>query len=147
MDSIIDILNNLITINKNRIVGYKEAVHDTDESRQKMRELFKEIAGQSENYIEELKEEIQQLGGEVTDKTITTALVYNTWMDIIYARADAKPPISEFCNQVEEDTLRAYEADLVKLSKLDKNIYEMIFRQKQDIVKAGKQIKDLFYEA
>lgn len=139
-----DILNNLITINKNRIVGYKEAIHDTHESREKMRGLFKEMADQSENYIEELKEKIKQLGSGVTDKTITTGVVYNTWMDIIYADAETKPPVADFCNEVEETTLQAYEADLVKMQKLDKSIYNMIRRQKQELINAGKQVKDLF---
>jgi len=36
-----DILNDLITINKDRIVGYKEAIHDTKEDKEKIRRLFK----------------------------------------------------------------------------------------------------------
>ena len=144
---ITDILNNLITINKNRIVGYKEAIHDIDENQEKMRQLFKEMADQSENHIEELKELIKQLGGEITDKTITSGLVYNAWMDIIYAGTDNKPPVADFCNQVEETTLQAYEADLAKMEKPDKNIYDIILRQKQELINAGKQIKDLFYKA
>jgi uncharacterized protein (TIGR02284 family) len=140
MKLITDILNNLITINKNRIVGYKEAIHDTNESQEKIRGLFKKMVDQSENYIDELKEKIKQLGGEVTDKTITTGLVYNTWMDIIYAGADTKPPIGDFCNQVEETTLQAYEADIAKMDKLDKNIYDMLLRHKKELINAGKQI-------
>lgn len=143
MESIAAILNNLITINKERIVGYKEAIHDTKASHIMIIELFKDIISQSGRYIEELKEKIHEIGAEVSDKTITAGFVYNTWMDIIYSGADSKPPVKEFCKQLEETTLQAYEADLNKIKDLDKNIYDMLLSEKLEIEMARKQIENL----
>ena len=140
---IADILNNLITINKDRIVGYKEAIHDTKEDREKIRRLFKEMVKQSEHFIRELKEKIRGLGAEVTDKTITTGLIYNTWMDIVYANSGEKPEITHFCDQIEDTTLQAYDSALMKIKDLDKTIYDLILRQKQELINSRDEIKKI----
>jgi len=140
---IADILNNLITINKDRIVGYKEAIHDTKENEEEIRRLFKVMVKQSENFIEELKEKIKGFGAEVTDKTITTGLIYNTWMDIVYADAGEKPEITHFCDQIEETTMQAYDAALMKTKNTDRSIYDLILRQKQELINSCAQIKSI----
>jgi uncharacterized protein (TIGR02284 family) len=131
---IADVLNNLVTINKDRIVGYKEAIHVTQEDQVKIRRLFKEMVKQSEHFIKELKEKIRGLGAEVTDKTITTGLVYNTWMDIVYANSGEKTDVIHFCDQIEGTTLQAYDSALMKIKDLDKNIYDLILRQKEELI-------------
>ncbi len=140
---IADVLNNLITINKDRIVGYKEAIHDTKEDREKVRPLLDEMVKQSERFIEGLKSSIKDLGAEVTDKTLTTGLIYNTWMDIVYANSVEKPGVAHFCNQIEDTTLQAYNADLMKLKDLDKTIYNLILRQKQELLDSCDEIKKM----
>jgi len=137
---IADVLNNLITINKDRIVGYKEAIHVTKDDQEKIRRIFKEMVKQSEHFIRELKEKIRGLGAEVTDKTITTGLVYNTWMDIVYANSGEKPDITHFRDQIEDTTLQAYVSALMNIKDLDKNIYEIILRQKQELINSRDEI-------
>jgi len=141
--TIADILNNLITINKDRIVGYREALHNTKENQEETRRLFKEMIGQSENFVEELKEKIKELGAEVQDKTLTTGLIYNTWMDIVYSDSGEKPEIPHFCDEIEKTTLHAYDAALIKTQTLDKNIHDLILRQKQELINSCDQIKNL----
>jgi|KBSSwiStaDraftv2_1062776.scaffolds.fasta_scaffold33745_4 uncharacterized protein (TIGR02284 family) len=138
-----DILNDLITINKDRIVGYKEAIHDTKEDKEKIRRLFKKMVKQSELFLDELTEKIRELGAKVTDKTTTSGLIYNTWMDIAYADADGKPEISHFCDQIEDMTLLAYQSALEKTKDLDKSISDLILRQKQDLMISSDEIKNL----
>ena len=137
---IADILNNLITINKDRIVGYKEAIHDTKEDQVRIRRLFKKAVKQSEHFIRELKEKIKRLGAKVTDKTITTGLVYNTWMDIVYANSVEKPDIIHFCDQLEDTTLQAYDSALINIKGLDKIFYDLVLSQKQDLINSRNEI-------
>src|SRR5688572_32309943 len=141
--NIADVLNNLVTINKDRIVGYKEAIHDTKEYQEKISQLFNAMVEQSENFIEVLKREIKELGAEVTDKTITTGLIYNTWMDIVYANSGEKPDLSHFCHQIEETTQQAYDSALMKITDLDKKIYDLILRQKQELQTSCDEIKNI----
>jgi uncharacterized protein (TIGR02284 family) len=141
--TIADILNNLITINKDRIVGYKEAIHETQVDKEKTRGLFKKMVEQSENYVEELIEKVKELGAKVTDKTITSGLIYNTWMDIIYTDSGEKPEISHFCEQIEDTTLQAYDSALEKIRDLDKVIYDLILRQKQELMDSCDEIKNI----
>ncbi len=137
---IADILNNLITINKDRIVGYKEAIHVNQEDQVKIRRRFRGMVKQSEHFIKELKEKISGLGAEVTDKTITTGLVYNTWMDIVYANSGEKPDITHFCDQIEDTTLQAYDSALINIQDLDKIIYDLVLRQKQELINSRDEI-------
>ena len=135
------ILNDLITINKDHMIGLKEAFHDMDKDQEKSRELLKAVVELSEDFIEELKEKIHELGAEVTDKTITTGWVYNTWMDIVYNNAGERPEIRKFCDQIAETTMQVYDSVLVKLKDLDKNIFDLVFRQNQELVKSCNELK------
>jgi uncharacterized protein (TIGR02284 family) len=141
--TIADILNNLITINKYRIVGYKEAIYDTNENDAEARRLFKGMMEQSEDFKEELKEKLKQLNEEVTDKTLTSGLIYNTWMDIVYADVEEKPEVTHFCDQIEDTTMKAYQAALIKIENLDKTIYDLILRQKKELTNSCEQIKHI----
>ena len=138
-DTIATILNNLVTINKDHIVGNKEAIHGTNN--ENIRHVLKRMVKQAENFILELKENINELGAEVTDKTITTGLVYNIWMDIVYNNNAEKPEITNFCDQLEGTTLQAYDSALMKLKDLDKNIFDLVLRQKQELVQSCDEIK------
>ena len=140
--TITSILNDLITINKDHIVGLKEAVHDMDKEQEKIRQLLKDMAEKSEDFIKELKEKVHEFGAEVTDKTITTGWVYNTWMDIVYSNASEKPEITNFCDQIDDTTLQAYHSALMKLKDLDKNIFDLVFRQNQELVRSCHEIKN-----
>ncbi len=137
-----DILNDLVTINKDHVVGLKEAIHAMDKEQKKTRQALKMLLEQSEGFIKELKEKIHELGAEVTDKTITSGLVYNTWMDIVYSNANEKPEIRNFCDQVENMTLQGYDSALQKLKDLDKNVFDMVFRQKQALEKCCNEVKN-----
>ena len=141
--AIAGILNDLITINKDHIVGIKEAVHNMDNDQEKIRRLLKGIVEQSEDFIKELKEKVHELGAEVSDKTITTGWVYNTWMDIVYSNTGEMPEITNFCKQIEDTTLQAYDSALTKLKDLDKNIFDLVFRQNQELVKSCNEIKNI----
>ena len=140
--TIAGILNDLITINKDHVVGLKEAVHDIDKDQEKIRQLLKDMAEQSEDFIKDLKEKVHELGAEVTDKTITTGWVYNTWMDIVYENAGERPEIRNFCDQIEDTTLQAYHSALMKLKDLDKSIFDLISRQNQELVRSCNEIKN-----
>jgi uncharacterized protein (TIGR02284 family) len=139
--TITDVLNDLITINKDHVVGLKEAIHALDKKQKETRQALKMMLEHSEGFIKELKKKIHELGAEVTDKTITSGLVYNTWMDIIYSNANEKPEIRNFCDQVESMTLQGYDSALQKLKDLDKNVFDMVFQQKQVLLKCCNEVK------
>ena len=70
--TIVGIFNDLITVNKNRITGYKQAIHVDIEKEAGTTELFDEMIRQSEHNIKELGEIISNAGAKIQDKTSTS---------------------------------------------------------------------------
>jgi DNA-binding ferritin-like protein len=138
------LLNELITINKNRITGYKQALHPNTLNDSRSTVLFREMIRQSEEYIDQLEERIKEIGAVIEDKTSTSGLLYNTWMDVLYAESEeAKPDTKSFCIQLEQTTLSAYKAIADKGQEIDKNLSQMIIDQENGIERSLALIKAL----
>lgn len=75
----IDVLNELITINNDRIEGYQTASDETEE--QDLKALFSQFISTSQKCKRELVSEVNRLGGEVADGTKTSGKFFRLWMD------------------------------------------------------------------
>lgn len=76
----IDALNQLITINNDRIEGYQTASEETDE--QDLKTLFSKFISTSQKCKGELINEVNRLGGEIAEGTKTTGKFFRVWMDV-----------------------------------------------------------------
>lgn len=76
----IDILNNLITINNDRIQGYTTAVNETEVL--DLKALFSHFVTSSEKCREELILEVTALGGAVAQGTSTSGVFFRVWVYI-----------------------------------------------------------------
>lgn len=76
----IQVLNSLITINNYRIEGYETASNETDE--QYLKTLFEQFSTTSRKCKQELINEINNLVGEVSDRTLESGNFFRTWMDV-----------------------------------------------------------------
>src|SRR5215813_7297944 len=121
---VIHILNDLITINKNRITGYKEIMHELKE--EKAIAHCREMIRQSEKNNGELAELVRDDGGEIEDKTTTAGIIYNTWMDIVYSdEKESREDIYNFCRQMEKTTAKGYEAAIQAMGPGYKKEYDL----------------------
>jgi len=62
---------------------------------------------------------------------------------VVYADAEQKPGLTHFCDQIEDTTMKAYEAALIKMENKDKTIYDVILRQKNELTNSCEQIKSI----
>src|SRR5438874_12815127 len=60
----IEVLNDLIRINNDRVEGYEKAVRETDEKHVDLRNIFHRMADESRNYSTQLTDKVRRLGGE-----------------------------------------------------------------------------------
>jgi uncharacterized protein (TIGR02284 family) len=141
LNDINDILKNLITINKNRIVNHKSAVHQLDDEDVGRREFLEQIIRQSENNIAELNEELTKAGTHTDDKTITAGIIYNTWTDILYGETDPNIDIKKFCEQAEQSALDVYEKILLEINDPSAKIHSLLSKQAAELKAAHHYIK------
>ena len=76
----IDVLNELITINNDRIEGYQTASNETD--KQDLKTLFSGFIRNSQKCKTELESEVTRLAGEVAEGTETSGKFFRVWMDV-----------------------------------------------------------------
>lgn len=130
-NEVIHILNDLITLNKNRVTGYKEIVHETKDER--VADHCHEMIHQGETNIKQLSDIIEDAGGIVEDKTTTSGFVYNLWMDIVYSdKKEPKEGIYDYCRKMEQTTLKGYEA-LLNEVKNEEQVYDLVEHHKREI--------------
>lgn len=128
---VIQILNDLITLNKNRLTGYKEAVHKVND--EKIADHCREMIKQGENNVNQLSAIVEIAGGSVEDKTTTSGLIYNLWMDIVYAgEKESQQDIYDYCRRMEKSTVEGYDALLRQINKEDP-VYQLAEQQEMEI--------------
>src|SRR5690242_2972623 len=81
-EKVIDVLNDLVQINNDRIDGYQKAIEDS-KSEGEYDDLFSRMIEQSTKYKEQLINEINTLGGKADRNSNTgSGKVYHVWMDV-----------------------------------------------------------------
>jgi len=77
---IIEILNDLVKINNDRIEGYKTAVGELDHDDADLKSLFDRMIAQSMMLKSDLAEEIEVLHGDIETGTTGNGKIYRAWM-------------------------------------------------------------------
>jgi uncharacterized protein (TIGR02284 family) len=144
----INLLNNLIEINNDRIEGYDTASKETEEG--DLKALFSQFIQTSLKCKEELVIEVTKLGGEPAEGTRVTGKFFRVWMDVKAALTGKdRKVILESCQYGEdiakenyEDTLKEHATDLsFNVQSILKNQYLQI-KADHDRVKAMCQALD-----
>lgn len=104
----IDVLNELITINNDRIEGYQTASNETEES--DLKTLFSGFIRNSQKCKTELEGEVNRLAGEVAEGTLTTGKFFRVWMDVKAALTGKdRKVILDSCEFGEDAAVKAYQ--------------------------------------
>lgn len=126
----IEVLNSLITINNDRIEGYKTASEATEEN--DLKKLFSQFISTSQKCKQELSVEVKALGGDTTEGTKASGKFFRVWMDVKAALTGKdRKAILESCEYGEDKAKEAY-ADVIenKLEHLTVKQKDMIIYQK-----------------
>ncbi len=147
----IEIINDLIKINRDRIKGYEKAIENTETTDVELKTLYSRMREESYDYIRELSEHVAALGGEPATETTVPGKIYHGWMDVkaTFSGNDTKSMLSA-CEFGEDAAQKAYAKALENDSPLPTNVYDLISRQKtllrgsHDLV---RQFRDQYAEA
>ncbi len=104
-----EVLNDLIKINNDRIVGYQKAIAELPVADVDLKALFSGLIEQSERLKSELQQHIGAWEDKVDEETTTAGKIYRAWMDVkqTFAVNDRKA-ILESCEYGEDAAQKAY---------------------------------------
>jgi len=142
-ENLIDLLNDLININNDRIEGYEKAIEELDDQRpQHERGLFEERIQESRVLHNELASAVSRLGGKLQDDTTTGGKLYRLWMDMktTFTGGSSKS-VLELCEYGEDVALKAYNKALAEKVNWPEDILTMLTRQRQILKEAHDLIK------
>jgi uncharacterized protein (TIGR02284 family) len=127
----IEVLNDLIKINNDRIAGYENAAENIEQSEVMLKTLFFQLAEESQEFKRELSERVTSLGGEPASDSTAPGKVYRLWMDIkaTFTGKD-RHAILESCEFGEDAAQRAYKMALEDRDELPYSTVQLIEDQK-----------------
>ncbi|RFM30152.1 PA2169 family four-helix-bundle protein [Deminuibacter soli] len=141
----IEVLNDLIQINNDRIAGYEKAIKELKKKEQDndLSTLFTAMIAESHEIRNELGQEVQALGGSMDDGTTTSGKIYRAWMDIkaIFTGND-RHAVLENCEAGEDAAQKAYTAAL-ESDVLPAYIRQMLQEQQDALRQSHDEIKSL----
>lgn len=141
-ENLIEVLNDLIRINNDRIDGYEKAIKETDNVDLDLQALFLKMANDSKEYVSELTSEVASLGGAVATGTTSSGKIYRVWMDIkaTFSGHD-RQSVLESCEYGEDAAQEAYTDALASDAEIPVAIRQIITDQKAALLSSHNLIK------
>ncbi len=143
---IIEVINDLIKINKDREEVYVKASRDLTPAEHNLRGVFERKAQESRNNVIQLQSKADEVGVQAGEEVIENSFIgtlYSAWMDLrqAFTGNDAKA-ILESVKSGEKAAQKCYE-DALNEKELPDDVSSMIKAQKQSIDESEKEIKTL----
>ncbi|MDN5285433.1 MAG: NAD-dependent aldehyde dehydrogenase [Mucilaginibacter sp.] len=140
-EATIDVLNDLVQINNDRIAGYERAMKEAGDENADLKAFFTRYISDSHQCKMELGTEIQALGEDMDTDSTTSGKIYRAWMDVKAAfTGHDRKAILESCEFGEDAAQRAYKEALDD-DELPSFLRETITRQKMRLRTAHDEIK------
>ncbi|MES2850051.1 MAG: PA2169 family four-helix-bundle protein [Bacteroidota bacterium] len=142
-----NILNDLVLINNDRIAGYEKALEElksgTDTENLDLHVLFQTLIDQSRDFRNQLGTEVQALGEDMAEGTMTSGKLYRAWMDVkaLFTGKD-RHAILASCEGGEDAAQKAYD-NALENEELPEFLREIISDQKAMLLEAHDEIKSL----
>jgi uncharacterized protein (TIGR02284 family) len=142
-EKVIDIINDLIRINNDRVEGYERAANEIRDIQQaEIKSLFFRLSEDSRRYKNELTEAVISLGGEPAQETTVSGKFYRVWMDVkaAFSKDDLKAAL-ESCEYGEDVALKAYQEALQAEVNWPSNISALVSGQRQELRASHDKVK------
>ena len=141
-ENVIEVLNDLIRINNDRIVGYEKAADEARDIDVDLRAIFNRMSEESRQYAAELTQEVVKLGGEPATGTTNSGKIYRVWMDLKATfTGSSRQAVLENCEFGEDAAQKAYDSALKTDSELPNDIRQLIANQKSSLKTSHDVIK------
>lgn len=140
----IDVLNDLIEINNDRVAGFAHAVKELKENDTDLRLLFLQLREESRENVHELGSVINENGGEVEMGMSGNGALHRMWLDVkaAFTGHDRRGILTE-CERGEDAIKKAYEHALMPDNDLSPEVTAIIMRQQENVIASHNQIKAL----
>ncbi|HYF30347.1 MAG TPA: PA2169 family four-helix-bundle protein [Chitinophagaceae bacterium] len=144
---IIEVINDLIKINKDREEGYVKASRELTPAEHNLRGVFERKAQESRNNVLQLQHKAEEVGAQANDEIATSGSVsgaiYRVWMDLKRAVTgnDARS-ILESCETGEKAAQKCY-ADALNEKELPEDVSTIIREQKKSIDESEQELRKL----
>lgn len=138
------LLNDLIQINNDRIVGYEKAIEELKDEDADLRTLFHRYIQESKQYAGELTQEVSRIGGDAADGTTNSGKIYRVWMDLkgVVTGHDRKTILAN-CEFGEDAAQKAYDMALNSDTEVEPPIRDLMVRQKTQLKAGHDEIRRL----
>lgn len=139
----IEVLNDLVQINNDRIIGYEKAIRDTKPEDDDLKVLYATMIAESHRNKIALAAEVQSMGAEVEKGTTTGGKIYQVWMGVkaIFTGHDRHAILAN-CEAAEDAAQEAYRTAL-EHKALPAYIRALLVRQKEALGSSHDEIKAL----
>ncbi|MDB5150621.1 MAG: family four-helix-bundle protein [Mucilaginibacter sp.] len=139
----VQILNDLVQINNDRIEGYQRASKDLKDGDTELKSLFTRLIGQSQGYKLALGTEVSAFGKDMETGTTTSGKIHRVWLDVkaAFTGHDTHDVLEE-CEFGEDAILKAYRTALED-ENLPAYLRETISQQESELLDAHDEIKAL----
>jgi uncharacterized protein (TIGR02284 family) len=138
----VDLLNDLIRINNDRIEGYEKAVKETKEEDSDLRNTFNRCVDESRRYKQELLDQVRRLGGEPASDTTQSGKIYRVWMNVKSSfTGQGRQSVLELCEAGEDAAKKAYEKALDQENNLPPDVRSLVQQEMDNIRSSHDAIK------
>lgn len=138
-----EVLNDLVQINNDRIVGYERAIEELKPEDSDLKALFTRMIGESHKIKLALATEVQALGADADTGTTNSGKLYRAWMDVkaVFTGHDRQSVLNN-CEGGEDAAQKAYKGALEE-EELSAYLRTMITEQKAQLKVSHDEIKAL----
>jgi len=138
----VDLLNQLIEINNDRLEGYDTASGETSDG--DLKGLFTNLKNTSHGCLQELRSEVNSLGGKPEEGTRVTGKFFRAWMEVKSALTGGdRQTVLNSCEFGEDKAQEAYEDVLEHSADLSPGQLAMITAQKARLRADHDRVKAL----
>ena len=143
-EKVIGILNDLVRINQDRVVGYEKAIDELKDGDADLKTLFQRYIMESREYGQELTQEVSRLGGNPADGTTNSGKIYRVWMDLkATITGHDRETVLNNCEFGEDAAQKAYDTALNADVDFEPSIRDLVVRQKASLKVGHDEVKRL----
>lgn len=139
----IEILNDLIRINNDRVVGYTKAIEELKDEDKDIHNVFQSFILSSKRNITELTDLVLKYGGEPAHDSTAAGKIYHAWMDVkaTFTGHDLQA-ILNACEYGEDAAQRSYKIAIEDDSETSSDVAQLIREQKASLKKEHDAVKE-----
>jgi uncharacterized protein (TIGR02284 family) len=139
----VEVLNDLIEINNDRVEGFEKAIADLSDNDSDLKSLFQEYAQQSRKNTQELTATVARYNNDVQTGSSVSGAIHRAWIDVkaVFTGKDRASILAE-CERGEDAIKKAYQSALTE-GDLSGEVSVVVSRQAQEQKLAHDRVKAL----